>query len=129
MAEVTVAKRFEVPAAHVWDRIGDPAELASWHPAVETTKVVDGGATRINTVVGGARVVEPILERAGDRYTFRITDSPLPLSDFVSTLRVAPEGERACRVEWGATFRPAGVPENEASEIVRGFFQAGLDAL
>lgn len=129
MAEVTVAKRYEIPAVRMWGRIGDPAELASWHPAIEATEVVDGGATRINTVVGGARVVEPILERAGDRYTFRITESPLPLSDFVSTLRVEPDGERACLVEWGATFTPAGVPEEEASQIVRGFFQAGLDAL
>jgi hypothetical protein len=29
MAEVTVVKRYDMPAARAWDRIGDPAELAS----------------------------------------------------------------------------------------------------
>lgn len=125
MAEMSVAKRYEVPAEEMWGRIGDPGALATWHPGVETTELVDGGRTRINTVAGGGRVVERILEQADHRYTFRIDDSPLPLRDFVSTIRVRGDG-CSCVVEWDATFEPSGV---SATELVRGFFQAGLDAL
>ncbi len=128
MTEVSFAKHYEAPAEEMWGRIGDPGALAAWHPGVETTELVDGGTTRINTVPGGARVVEPILEQADRHYTFRIAHSPLPLRDFVSTIQVRGDG-RGSVVEWQATFEPSGVSETEATELVRGFFQAGLDAL
>ncbi len=128
MTQVSVAKRYAVPPEEMWGRIGDPGALATWHPGVETTELMDGGSTRINTVPGGARLVEPILEQADYRYTFRITDSPLPLLDLVSTIQA--RGDRSASVvEWGATFEPSGVSETEATELVRGFFEAGLDAL
>ncbi len=125
MTELTVAKRYEVPAEEMWGRIGDPGSLATWHPGVETTELADDGRTRINTVPGGGRVVERILEQADHRYTFRIADSPLPLRDFVSTIQVRGDGG-ACVVEWDATFEPGG---DSATELVAGFFRAGLDAL
>ncbi len=128
MAEVSVAKRYEVPAEEMWGRIGDPGALATWHPGVETTEVLDGGQTRVNTVTGGGRVVEPILEQTDRGYTFGIAESPLPLRRFVSTIRVRGDGG-ACVVEWDATFEPSGVSDGAASDLVRGFFQAGLDAL
>ena len=129
MAHVAVSKRYDLPATEMWARIGDPGALATWHPGVETTELIDGGRTRVNTIPGGARVVEPILEQTDHSYTFRITDSPLPLSDYVSTIQARGDGDRACTVEWEATFEPNGVTEADAADLIRGFFQAGLDAL
>jgi len=130
MTNVRVTKRYEdMTAATMWDRIGNPASLASWHPGVETTELIDGGRTRINTVAGGAQVVEPIVEQAEHHYTFRIAESPLPLADFQSTLRVRDDDGHACVVEWDAAFKAKDVSEAEATALVRGFFQAGLDAL
>jgi hypothetical protein len=129
MAHVAVSKHYHVPADEMWARIGDPSSLANWHPGVETTEMLDGGRTRINTVPGGGRVVEPILELADRQYTFRITDSPLPFGELVSTIQVRDDGHDACVVEWDATFQPKGVSETEATHLVRGFYQTGLDAL
>lgn len=129
MAEVSVAKRYDVPAEEMWSRIGDPGSLASWHPGVETTEMFDGGRTRVNIVPGGGRVTEPILEQTAHHYTFQIAESPLPLGDFVSTLKVRDDGDSACIVEWDATLEPNGVSETDATDLVLGFFQAGLDAL
>ncbi len=70
-----------------------------------------------------------LLEQTDRHYTFRIDDGPLPIDDLVATIRVRDEGEDACSVEWEATFEPVGVPDHEAVELNRGFFQAGLDAL
>ncbi len=129
MTHVRVCKRYEVPVKKMWERIGDPAKLCEWHPAIEKTEVFDGGRRRVNTVVGGALVSETILEQTDRHYTFRIDDGPLPIDDLVATIRVRDEGEDACSVEWEATFEPVGVPDHEAVELNRGFFQAGLDAL
>lgn len=129
MAEVLVSKRYEVRAQSMWERIGDPASLCDWHPAVETTEMLDGGRRRVNTVVGGGKVFETILDEADQQHTFRIDDSPLPIDDLVATIRVREDGGSACVVEWQATLDPNGVSDAEAVELTRGFFQAGLDAL
>lgn len=129
MAHVAVSNRYDLSAEEMWARIGDPGSLANWHPGVETTEILDSGRTRVNTVPGGGRVVEPILEQVDQRYTFRITESPLPFDELVSTIQVRDDGEDACVVEWTATFKPNGVSEAEATDLVRAFYQTGLDAL
>lgn len=129
MTTVNVKKVYGESAELMWHRIGDPGALADWHPAVKETALMDEGWTRVNTLVGGGKVVEPILERTGQRYTFRIEEGPFPFSDFVSTLAIREGASKGCVVEWRATFVPSAVSEAEASELVRGFFQAGLDSL
>jgi hypothetical protein len=129
VAHVEVTKGYDVHAEEIWARIGDPGSLSNWHPGVETTEMLENGSTRVNTVPGGGRVIEPIIEQADHRYTFRIAESPLPFGDFVSTVRVRDDSAGGCVVEWDATFQPNGVSEAEAADLVRGFFQSGLDAL
>ena len=129
MARVSTSKRYEVSGQGMWERIGDPGRIYEWHPAVEATEMLDGGRKRVDTLGDGGRVSATILEQADRHYTYRVDESPLPLDNLVGTLRVRDEGEGACVVEWEATFDPTGIPEDEAVELVRGIFQAGLDAL
>ena len=129
MAGVSGSQRYEVSGQEMWERIGDPGRIYEWHPAIEATEVLDGGKRRVNTLGDGGRVSETILERAERHHSWRIDESPLPVDNLIATLRVRDEGEGACIVEYEATFDPAGVPEDEAAELNRGFFQAGLDAL
>jgi hypothetical protein len=129
MARVGTSKRYDVSGQEMWERIGDPGRIYEWHPAVEATEMLDGGRKRVDTLGDGGRVSATILEQAERHHTYRVDESPLPLDNLVGTLRVRDEGEGACVVEWEATFDPAGIPEDEAVELVRGIFQAGLDAL
>jgi hypothetical protein len=129
MARVRTSKRYEVSGEGMWERIGDPGTIYEWHPGVEATEMLDGGRKRVDTLVDGGRVSATILEQAERHHTYRVDESPLPLDNLVGTLRVRDEGEGACIVEWEATFDPAGIPEDEAVELVRGVFQAGLDVL
>lgn len=128
MGHVSTTKQYRVPADEMWSRIGNPGALGTWHPAVDSTELIDGGRTRINHL-GAAQVVEPIVDRGDRHYTFRMSETPLPLQDFESTLRVREDGPGGCVVDWEATYEPAGVSNAEADELVRGFFEAGLDAL
>jgi polyketide cyclase/dehydrase/lipid transport protein len=129
MAQVSTSKRYDVSGQRMWERMGDPCRISEWHPFLETTEVLDGGKRRVNTRGDGGRVSETILALAERQYSYRIDESPLPFGNLVGTLRVRDEGDAACVVDWEATFDPAGIPEDEAVELVRGFFQAGLDAL
>jgi mxaD protein len=129
MTEVSVSKRYDVPAEAMWSRIGDPLALAAWHPAVQTTEAVEGGRVRVNTTVSGDRVVESIVDRGERHYTFTMDETPLPFADFVSTIGVTDDGADGCVVVWRAKLSPDGVSEPDAAELVSGFFQAGLDTL
>ena len=82
----------------MWERIGDPARIYEWHPAIEATEMLDGGKTRIDTLGDGGRVVETILEQGERHHSYRIDKSPLPFDNLVGTLRVRDEGETACVV-------------------------------
>ena len=129
MAEVSVSRRFEVPGHEMWARIGGFGSLWEWHPAIATTEVFDGGRRRTNSVIDGGRVTETLLEQGDRHHTFRIDDGPLPFERLVATLRVRDQKGSACVVEWEATLEARDIPEPEAVEQARGFFQAGLDAL
>ncbi|MDP8908706.1 MAG: SRPBCC family protein [Chloroflexota bacterium] len=129
MAEVSVSKRYEVSGAEMWDQIGDPADIYKWHPAIEATEMADDGKTRIDTLPDGGRVSETILEQGERHHTYRIDESPLPVENLVGTIRVRDEDDKACVVQWDATFDAAGISDAEATELVSGIFQAGLDAL
>lgn len=129
MAEVHVSKRYAVPAQEIWARIGDPARLAEWHPYIERTDPLDNGKRRVNTTADGSQVTETILEEAEQHHTWQIDDGPLPYESFVATMRIHDNGGGACVVECDATFEPKGIAQEEAEQLTRGFFQAGLDAI
>lgn len=129
MAEVRVSKRYEVPAEQVWARIGDPARLAEWHPFIERTESLDGGRRRVNTTADGGRVSETILEQGDRHHTWRIDEGPLPYESFVGTIRVRDESDGGCIVECDGRFEPKPDGGEQAEELTRGFFQAGLEAV
>jgi hypothetical protein len=128
LAEVRVSKRYAVPAQGIWARIGDPARLAEWHPYIERTDLLDNGKRRVNTTADGSRVTETILEQAARHHTWQIDDGPLPYERFVATMRVQ-DNRGGCIVECDATFEPKDGAHEQAEELTRGFFQAGLDAI
>jgi Polyketide cyclase / dehydrase and lipid transport len=56
-------------------------------------------------------------------YSYAIKSSPLPLSDYKSTIKVEPKGEGMSTITWSSTFTPA------AGKDVAGIYQSGLDSV
>ena len=134
MSKVSMSARLPAPVDEVWKRIGDFNALCDWHPAVDKSEV-DGkgeGSVRKLTLVGGGTIVERLerLDEDGYQYVYSITDSPLPVSNYVATLRVRDEGDgKASLVEWSSEFEPVGVPENDAIKVIQGIYSAGFENL
>jgi hypothetical protein len=127
--EVRQSVRLPAPVADVWKVVGGFNALPDWNPFFEKSELAEGGQIRRLTVPGGG-VIEERLEGSDDKthsYSYSITDSPLPLADYHSTLRVRQEGDGAV-VEWEASFEPKGNAE-EVAKTIEGVFQAGLDNL
>ncbi len=129
MTKISLSTHLNVSADEAWKMIGGFNTLPDWHPAIEKSELTEEGQTRTLSLAGGGSIVEK-LEKLDDdarTYTYSIVDSPLPLANYVSTI-VVHDTDNGCTVDWSGEFDPLGA-ESEASDIVNGVYQAGLDNL
>ena len=68
------------------------------------------------------------IDDAERTYTYRIIESPLPLQDYLSTLRVV-DAEGGCCVEWSANFKVSDGPAEDTIAAIQGIYDAGMEAL
>ncbi|MGP1615407.1 MAG: SRPBCC family protein [Pollutimonas bauzanensis] len=126
---VTVA----APPAVVWKVIGDFASLHQWHPVVASSEITRGkdnvrGAVRKLTTKDGARIVEELLAYDGKGHSmrYRFLESPMPVTDYVSTLAVKPDG-KGSRIVWTGEFkRTEQIDDAKAKDIFVGIYRAGF---
>ncbi|MDD9876170.1 MAG: SRPBCC family protein [Magnetovibrio sp.] len=130
MTKVSMSTNLNVSADEAWKLIGGFNALPDWHPAVEKSELEEEGQQRRLSLAGGGTIVER-LEKVDDgsrTYSYSIEDSPLPVANYRSTLKVSGEGDN-CSVEWSSEFDPAGASEGDAMAAIRGVYQAGFDNL
>ena len=133
MLEVEENMQLGAPAQVVWNVIGNFGGLADWHPAAVACVLSEKGPDTIRTISipGGGSLVEK-LEAHDDEamsQTYSIVDGPLPVANYLATIRVVPESETSCRVKWVGHFEASGAPDEMAQNVVRGIYTAGLSAL
>jgi len=139
MARVFVSSVIPAPAARVWDRVRDFNGLPRWHPRIRDSRIEDAlpsdkvGCIRNFNLQNGDNIREQLLGLSDyDMFcTYAILDSPMPLTDYIATLRLTPvtEGDRTF-VEWSAEFSCDPAEEDDlVSGIGTNVFQAGFDAL
>lgn len=128
------AKSIDVaaPPAKVWATIGDFCGIGQWHPAIATcTPSLEGGKPlRTLGLKGGGTLVEAQTARDDKAlsYTYAIVSGPLPVSDYTSTLSVAPKGTGAT-VSWRGSFKAKGQPDAVAVDAISGIYESGLKAI
>ncbi len=139
MTEVYISSVIPAPAPRVWSVIRDFNGLPRWHPKVAESRIEEArpadqvGCVRAFRLADGGRIRERLLALSDFDYacTYSILESPMPLTEYVATLRLIPvtDGD-LCFAEWSAAFSctEADAPGLVAS-IGDGVFQAGFDAL
>ena len=139
MARVYISSVIAAPAGRVWERVRDFNGLPRWHPAIRESRIENGepsdkvGCVRDFRLQNGDRIREKLLGLSDyDMFcTYSILESPMPLTDYVATLRLTPvtDGERTF-AEWSAEFDCAAeVADELVGNIGNGVFQAGFDSL
>jgi hypothetical protein len=123
------AKSTAAPDA-VWKKIGDFCGIASWHPVIEKCVLSDGGKTRTLSLKGGGTIVETLVSRddSAHSYTYKIVSGPLPVSDYVSTIKVLPDGSGSSIV-WTGNYKAKGASDADAKKTIDGVYKAGVDVL
>lgn len=139
MARVYISSIINAPAAKVWERVRDFNGLPNWHPRIRDSRIEDAlpadkvGCIRNFNLQNGDNIREQLLGLSDyDLFcSYAILESPMPLTDYVATLRLNPvtDGDR-CFAEWSAEFECAADVEDElVSGIGTNVFQGGFDAL
>ncbi|SFK64180.1 SRPBCC family protein [Methylorubrum salsuginis] len=130
--DVTKTATVDAPPAKVWQTIGDFCGIGTWHPAVEKCEPSSKGGKSIRTLSlkGGGTIVEEQLARDDKKmdYSYTILESPLPVSDYKSTLTVAPNGSGS-KLTWTGKFKAKGAPDAKAEEVIGGIYEAGLKGI
>jgi len=141
---VNESVEINAPPAKVWSLVKDWNGLHKWHPAFSNTEIKSGannkvGAVRTLTLADGGAQFDEELDGFSDKkrkYSYRIiTDSPLPVADYSSTILVkSVKGDKGKSVlVWKGKFKrkvadnpPAGQDDAGAKKTIIGAYQAGL---
>ena len=135
---LSVSEEVELAATpeRTWSAIRDFQRWQAWHPAFPTTEITKGGGNAKGTVrvlatKDGAKFNEELLmhDAASRSYQYRIIDSPLPISGYVSTIEVRGSA-LGSRVVWSSNFTVnPGASDEEIKKTIAGVYRAGLDSL
>jgi hypothetical protein len=132
MASVKVTERVDASAEAVWDLLRDFGGVRRYSPAIEGCSVEGEGvgAVRTLTMPGGVSLQERLeaFDDAGRSLQYAITSGPLPMENYLATIRVREEGD-GCTIEWSSTFDPKGVSDEQAVGMVEGIYNGGIQGI
>jgi hypothetical protein len=139
MAKIFISTVINASIDEVWAKIRDFNTLPAWHPIVAESYIENSdpsdkvGCIRNFTLKDGGNIREQLLALSDDEHfcTYSILASPMPVENYVATLRLVPitDGNRTY-AQWTAEFNCS--PEDEElliNQIGNGVFQSGFDAL
>ncbi len=128
----TISRKSDVnaSASAVWSLIGPFCAIKDWLPPVgECIEDGKSPATRVLvTKDGKAAFVETETARneADRSYSYRFLASPLPVSNYRSTIKVTAKEDGTSTISWSGSYTPARGKDKVASEALGGVYDAGI---
>jgi carbon monoxide dehydrogenase subunit G len=128
-----VNEDYAASAADVWNKLSDFGGLAGWMPGIKSCEVKGEGIGAVRTLsMGPIKIVERLeaLDPVGRSQSYSLLEGPMPLKNFLATIKVTETGASGCRVDWSAAFDlPQGVSEGKIAPGLEGGYGGGLKAL
>lgn len=133
MPDLSMKTTLDAPAHAVWEAISDFNGIPKYVAAVDSS-TMEGegvGALRTLTLQDGARILERLesLDDSSRTLSYSIVESPLPMEEYISTMRVRELGPDRCELQWSCTFEPTEAPESELRQIIEGIYDMGFEGL
>ena len=136
MPRVSRSIEINASAGAAWETVRDFNGLPAWCPGIAASEIEDGadpstvGAIRRLTLTDGGTLRETLLDLSEEerRCSYDIVDpAGLPLSDYVATLSVAPQGS-ICTMSWEASWTSPPDEEAQMIEMIGMILERGLAA-
>jgi hypothetical protein len=132
-ASLTRSMEVNAAPAAVWSAIGAFCAIKDWLPPVGMC-IEDGKTPPTRTLVtkdGKAAFVEKQTARNDGEhsYSYTFVSSPLPVTNYASTIKVTARGEGVSVITWTGTYTPDSGKEKDAGEALNGVYESGLAAI
>ena len=132
MSKVSVSMQLGASAERAWRVAGGFQGLMDWAGGLQSCTAEQGGRVR-RLVTGDSAVIVERLEAFSESekfYSYSIVESPLPVTNYQSTLKVIPVfGKDECIVEWSSNFYPAPEAEAQMEALFTAIYQGSLEEL
>jgi len=140
MTKVFVSAVIGAPVGKVWEKMRDFNGLPDWHPRFSRSHIEGGlpadkvGCVRNFDIAGGGGTIrERLLALSDVEYTmtYRILDAPLPVEDYVATLKLIPitVGNQTLGT-WTAEFKVLrGREEDVVDAVANGTFATAFEVM
>ena len=137
MTNVTAKDTINAVADEVWKTLSSFRNVEKYIPMVKSTTVVGSGVGAKRTCIvpnesgGEGKIEEELksLDNDAKTFSYSITSSPLPLVNYLGTVKVKDLGNGRCEVEWSSTFEPKGMPEEEVAKMIKDIYLTAIDGL
>ncbi|MFT5760542.1 MAG: hypothetical protein ACI9LM_005329 [Alteromonadaceae bacterium] len=119
-------------ADEVWAFAGGWTGIDSLSPKIIANILSNGnevGSFRLVNLKGGGVVEETMVDKSTTSYSYIIIKSPLPVSNYRSTIGVKDLGNGKSEFSWKSNFMADGVSDKEAIKIIAGIYEGGLEVL
>lgn len=139
MAKVEYRALINGHADRVWAVLRQFGQISQWHPAVPHSIIEDNqpdglvGCIRRLTLQDGAVLREKLLavDASNLQFSYRFEESPLPVDNYVATVRLVPlTGEDKTVILWAATFDTREPdPHGQLTALIESLVVGGHEAL
>jgi len=118
---------------NVWETVGDFNKVPEFVVSVINSRIQGEGigTLRTLTLLDGGEIIEKLEDYNPENkmLKYSIVNSPLPVENYVSTMKVLAMGDDQCKVEWMSTFDAKGASDTEAKSAIESIYSMGFDGL
>lgn len=137
MASVSTKQTINASPDAVWSTLSSFREIEKYLPMITKSEVSGSGLGAKRTCYipdehgKEGKIEEEIksFDEPSKTLSYAVLSSPLPVENFLGTIKVADLGNNSCQVEWGCSFESKGMPEEDVSKMLTDIFnmaQGGL---
>lgn len=124
----------QLPSTNVWEKLVSFGGTEKFVPDIIQEVVVEGkgiGAIRIIKLKGGGEIIEKLTEKdETNRFLkFEILYTPMPVQNYVGTLKVTPDKEGTCQVYFESVYDVSEEKKDEMNKIIKGFQETFISNL
>lgn len=133
MTDVHYTTTIDASADAVWSTLRAFSDLESYFKvfARSTTEGKGVGATRVLYLADGGEFHERLetLDDEARTLTYRTLRSPLPIENYLGTVKVEDLGAGRSKVEWSCTFDASAEVEPSMKEMFANAYRDGINGL
>ncbi|MDB9906533.1 SRPBCC family protein [Gammaproteobacteria bacterium] len=105
MKKLSETAQFNCAAANLWSILSDVGRC-DWVPTIE--KITLDGDCRVFEMAGMGTITEKILLKDDENMILQYSaiDTPAPIEHHLATMKIIPDGNFACFLEWTTEIEP-----------------------